>query len=319
LLVLPCYTFAVRRLVINADDFGLTSGVNRAIVEAHQRGVVSSATLMANGANFEQAVEMARHSPQLSVGCHVVLVDGDPLSNPKDVRSLLANDGGEPRLFYSRLSAFAVRAAFGRFDHDQVVGEIVAQVGKMRAAGIEVSHLDTHKHTHIFPTVLRALIAAARICGVPAIRNPIVPPKAFPISSLIGRPGMWSRYAQVWLLRSLGPQFQKQVKRAGLVVPDGVLGVVETGSLGESLLFQALKNLPEGTWELVTHPGYADADLRAAHTRLIESREQELRLLTSPGLRDFIDHEGIRLISFQELVQRGDSSERCLSPPQVHE
>ena len=295
----------MRELIVNADDLALTAGVNRAIVEAHRRGVVTSATLMANGAAFADAIEQARSAPELSVGCHVVLVDGAPVSEPESVRSLLAHASGDPRQFYSRLPAFAARAVFGRFDHDQLVGEIVAQVRKAQAAGIQVSHLDTHKHTHIFPTVLRALVDAARICGVPAIRNPFVPVQAILISQYAGKPALWKRYGQVRALRAFAGKFRERMKRAGLVTPDGVLGVIETGSFDRSLLRRALRNLPEGTWELVTHPGYDDADLRAAHTRLLDSREEELRLLTSPELREFLDAQGISVIGYREFARRG--------------
>jgi len=294
----------VRRLIVNADDLGLTAGVNRAIMEAHARGVVTSATLMANGAAFDDAIERALSAPGLSVGCHVVLVDGTPLSNYGSVPTLVADHSAGTGRFYSRLSAFAARAVFGRFDHDQLVGEIVAQVRKVQAAGVDVSHLDTHKHTHIFPSILAALIKAARICGVPAIRNPVVPVNAIRMGQLAGKPGLWKRYGQVRILRRFAPQFRMRVKRAGLVTPDGVVGVVETGSFDGSLLRRMLENLPEGTWELVTHPGYADAELRRVRTRLLGSREEELRLLISRELREFLDAQRIQLTSYHDFAPR---------------
>jgi hopanoid biosynthesis associated protein HpnK len=294
----------VRRLIVNADDLGLTAGVNRAIVEAHARGVVTSATLMANGAAFDDAIERARSAPGLSVGCHVVLVDGLPLSNHGSVPTLVADHPAGTGRFYSRLSAFAARAVFARFEHDQLVSEIVAQVRKVQAAGVEVSHLDTHKHTHIFPSILAALIKAARICGVPAIRNPVVPVNAIRMGQLAGKPGLWKRYGQVQILRRFAPQFRSRMSRAGLVTPDGVVGVVETGSFDGSLLRRMLENLPEGIWELVTHPGYADADLRRVRTRLLGSREEELRLLISRELREFLDAQRIQLTSYRDFAPR---------------
>ena len=146
-----CYTFCVRQLIVNADDFGLTAGVNRAIVETHTGGIVSSATLMANGAAFDDAVERARAAPTLSVGCHVVLVDGKPVSEPDAVDTLLAIRSAEPDKFHSRLPVVAARAVFGGFDPDQLVEEITAQIRTIQSAGLEPTHLDTHKHTHVFP------------------------------------------------------------------------------------------------------------------------------------------------------------------------
>lgn len=294
----------MRRLIVNADDLGLTFGVNRAIVEAHAGGVVTSATLMANGVAFEDAIERVRSAPDLSVGCHVVLVDGTPVSDPGSVTTLVANRFAESARFYSRLSAFAARAVFGRFDHEQLVSEIVAQVRQIQAAGVRVTHLDTHKHTHIFPSILDALVKAARICGVPAIRNPVVPVNAIRIGQLAGNPGLWKRYGQVRFLRGFALHFRKTMERAGLATPDGVVGVVETGSFDSSLLRRMLENLPEGTWELVTHPGYDDAELRRVHTRLLGSREEERCLLTSRELREFLEAQGIELTSYCDLLPR---------------
>ena len=292
----------MRKLIVNADDFGLTAGVNRAIVEAHRGGVVSSATLMANGAAFDAAVTAARSVPNLSVGCHVVLVDGTPVSPPGSLDTLLAIRSAEPGKFYSSLSAFAARAMLGGFDPDQLVAEVTAQIRKIQAAGIQVTHLDTHKHAHIFPEILAALLRAARICGVRAIRNTFVPVKAMS-RQFKGKSGLWKRYGQVRMLHTFSRQFGRQTKRAGLLTPDGVVGVVETGSVDDSLLRQTLASLPEGTWELVCHPGYNDADLGAIHTRLLESREEERRLLTSPELRKFLEEQKIRVINYREFIE----------------
>jgi predicted glycoside hydrolase/deacetylase ChbG (UPF0249 family) len=105
------------------------------------------------------------------------------------------------------------------------------------------------------------------------------------------------------MLHTFSRQFGRQTKRAGLLTPDGVVGVVETGSVDDSLLRQTLASLPEGTWELVCHPGYNDADLGAIHTRLLESREEERRLLTSPELRKFLEEQKIRVINYREFIE----------------
>ena len=317
-----CYTFCVRKLIVNADDLGLTAGVNRAIIETHIGGVVSSATLMANGAAFDDAVTAARSAPNLSVGCHVVLVDGTPVSPPDAVDTLLAIRSAEPDKFYSSLSAFAARAMLGGFDRDQLVAEVTAQIRKIQSAGLQVTHLDTHKHAHVFPEILAALLRAARICGVRAIRNPFVPVKAMHARQFKGRRDLWKRYGQVRMLHTFSGQFRQQTKRAGLLTPDGVVGVIETGSLESSgkssgyssLLRQTLASLPEGTWELVCHPGYNDADLRAAGTRLLDSREEERRLLTSAELRQFLEEQKIRVISYREFGETSAETPRQTAP-----
>jgi predicted glycoside hydrolase/deacetylase ChbG (UPF0249 family) len=301
----------VRKLIVNADDFGLTPGVNRGIVETNADGIVSSTTLMANGPAFEDAVKISRSAANLSVGCHVVLADGTPVSTPDTIDTLLAIRSAEPGKFYSSLSAFAARAMLGGFDRDQLVAEITAQIRKLQAAGIQVTHLDTHKHAHIFPEILGALLRAARICGVRAIRNPFVPVKAMPAKLFKGKRDLWKRYGKVRMLHTFSGQFLQRTRRAGLLTPDGVLGVIETGasdrdgdsSSYSSLLRNTLANLPEGTWELVCHPGYNDADLRTLRTRLLDSRDEERRLLISPELRQFLEEQKIQVITYREFVE----------------
>jgi hopanoid biosynthesis associated protein HpnK len=291
----------VRKLIVNADDFGMTAGVNRGIVESHVGGVVSSATLMANGPRFDEAVALARSAPNLSIGCHVVLVDGKPVSPPDTVDTLLAIRSAEPDKFYSSLSAFAARAMLGGFDRDQLVAEVTAQIRKIQATGLHVTHLDSHKHAHVFPEILAAMLRAARICGVRAIRNPIVP--TLPAKLFKGKRELWKRYGQVRMLHTFSKQFLQRTKRAGLLTPDGVIGVIETGSVESSLLRQTIASLPDGTWELVCHPGYNDADLRSAGTRLLDSRDEERLVLTSPGLRQFLQEQKIQVISYREFAE----------------
>jgi len=258
---------------------------------------------MANGPAFEDAVKAAASAPNLSVGCHVVLVDGTPVSPPDAVDTLLAIRSAEPEKFYARLSAFAARAMLGGFDRDQLVEEVTAQIRKIQSAGFHVTHLDTHKHAHIFPEILGALLRAARICGVRAIRNPIVPVKALPAKLFKGNRDLWKRYGQVRMLHTFSGPFRQRTKRAGLLTPDGVIGVIETGSIDISLLRATLASLPEGTWELVCHPGYNDADLRAARTRLLDSREEERRLLNSAELRQFLQEQKIQVISYRDFAE----------------
>lgn len=287
----------VRRLIINADDFGLTSGVNRAIVEAHESGVVSSATLMANGQAFAGAVALARDTPRLGVGCHIVLVDGTPVLEPRQVRSLL--QPSEHEHFRGGIAKFGALAMLGRLAPDEIEAEAVAQIRKIQSAGVAITHLDSHKHTHLFPHVLRPLLRAAKTCGIRAIRNPF---ERIQGSQLAASPSMWKRWIEVGMLRSFAKQFRESVQQAGIFTPDGTLAIVATGTLDERLLRLMIENLPEGTWELVCHPGYNDADLQAVHTRLREAREEELRILTSPSTQELLRANGVEVVSFREAI-----------------
>jgi hopanoid biosynthesis associated protein HpnK len=286
----------VRRLIINADDFGLTSGVNRAIVEAHERGIVTSTTLMANSSAFDEAVRLAKADAGWSVGCHVVLLDGQPLIDPARVTSLVVARNGHA--FRDGVAGFAVRALAGRIDPEQVEAETTAQIRKLQAHGVAVSHLDTHKHTHMFPAALKGILRAARTCGIIAMRNPF---EVVAANLAHAQRGLWKRYAQVKTLRGLSGSFRRAVAKAGLKTPDGTLGIVATGHLNPDLFRNIAENMPEGTWEFVCHPGYVDADLEAVRTRLRRQREEELAVLTSADARNALEHRGIELISYKQL------------------
>lgn len=277
------------RLIVNADDFGLTAGVNRAILELHRAGALTSATLMARAAAAEEAVEMARATPSLGVGCHMVLVDGDAVLPAREIPTLVDARTGR---FQPTLGAFLKRLLAGRIRSSEIEAEAAAQISLLQAKGVTLTHIDTHKHTHIFPSVLQPVLRAASRCGIGAIRNPFEP-----AWSLRATPGAHRlRRAQVHLLRRLQPAFRKHVAAASLATTDGTLGVLATGTLDSTAVHSILSSIQPGRWELITHPGYNDPDLARTHTRLLVSRETERTALES--LQEL---PGIELISFAEL------------------
>ncbi len=281
-------------LIVNADDFGLTSGVNRAILEAHTRGIVTSTTLMAKGNAFADAVRIAQQAPQLSIGCHVVLVDGTPATDPKIVPTLADGNGR----FRRGLADFAISCMRGKINPDEIEAETTAQIRILQSAGITVSHVDTHKHTHLFPQVLAPLLKAAKACGVHAIRNPVEP---IPLRRVARQPLLWKRWSQVRTLNRIAHRFRESVRDAGMITPDGTLGIVMTGMMDERLLEGTLDRIPDGTWELVCHPGYDDDDLARAGTRLRASRAQELAVLSAPAARELLEKHEIKLLSYNDI------------------
>jgi chitin disaccharide deacetylase len=294
----------VRRLIVNADDFGLSAGINRGIAEAQQHGIVTSATLMANSQAFEEAAVLARSltggQARFSVGCHVVLLDGEPVLPPERIPSLLlrGQNGGHFRV---KLNDFVVASLRGKLRPDEIEAEATAQIQRLQAAGVEPSHFDTHKHTHMFPAVLRPLLRAARARNVPAVRNPFGQLWPLPLGDILRRRQLWRRFAQLNVLRPWAARFRREAQTHGLRTTDGSIAVLATGILDLNLFGKIVDSIPEGTWEFVCHPGYNDADLDKVRTRLRESRFQELELVTSPKAREALQRQGIELISYREL------------------
>lgn len=290
----------MRRLIINADDFGLTAGVNRAIAEAGRAKAITSATIMANARAFPEAVDIARNVPQLKTGCHVVLIDGVPVARDLPSLTLPYSIKETPRL-RSSLKKFASAAVRKQIRADEIQREVEAQIRKIQSCGITLTHVDSHKHTHIFPHVLRPVLRAAKGCGIRAVRNPFEPIWSWSSRLVMNKPGMWLRAAGVAGFHVFETAFHLAVREEDMKTTDGTVGIAFTGKLDQKALSELLEALPEGTWELVCHPGYSDSDLHAAGTRLLASRETELAALTSEETRSLISRRGIELISYADL------------------
>jgi chitin disaccharide deacetylase len=262
------------RLIINADDFGLTSGINRAISELHRSNALTSATLMATGPAFDDAVAIARSHPTLGVGCHIVFTDGSPVSAPDAIPTLIGSDG---KNFRPSLLDFVQALLRGLIRSEDIEREAFAQIQRLQRAGIRITHVDTHKHTHLFPAISRPLLSVLERTGISAIRNPFEPTFA----KHLAHAGI-QRRLQLALLSRLRPAFVQlsQLRAANILTTDGTIGVSATGNLTSVTLSQLLAVLPRsGTFELVCHPGYNDADLDRIPTRLRSHREIEMHAL----------------------------------------
>jgi len=280
----------VKRLIVNADDFGLTHGINRAVLELNQRAVLSSTTLMAMASCTTEAATLAQTQRDLGVGCHIVLVDGMPVLPPAKLPTLVDQRTGR---FRSSLGRFVRDLFLGRIRESEIQAESQAQIDSLQSLGVRLTHLDTHKHTHMFPGVLRPVLQAARHQKISSIRNPFEP--SWSIAATANAPLL--RKLQVQFLRRYERPFRRMVDAAGLLTTDGAVGVLATGTLDSATVASLFHAMPEGTWELVTHPAYDDEQLRGAGTRLIASRQVELEALRSLALET-----SIRLIHFGQLT-----------------
>ena len=266
-----------RQLVVNADDFGFTPDVNDGIVEAHRNGILTAATLMANGDAFDDAIRRAHDTPTLDVGCHLVLIGG---------KSLVT--GHTLPLSVPKLAAALARRQIEPYN------ELSAQVKRILASGIRPTHLDTHKHTHLAPPVLDAVTRVAEEFGIRWVRRPF----DFPINGV-----SIPRIVRITSdgLSLLRRRFHRVLEGHGCRTTDHFAGFQITGRFRTAELVALLDVLPDGSTELRCHPGRCRDSLRVARTRLKESREHELEALVAPEVRQAVERNEIELVNYAGL------------------
>jgi hopanoid biosynthesis associated protein HpnK len=291
----------MRNLIVNADDLGWTCGVNRGIAESHAHGIVTSTTLLANGAVFDDALRVIRATPSLGVGVHLNLSDGPPVVAPSEVPSLVDAQGrfsGGPQQILLRLARRKLVVA-------EVEHEWDAQIRKIRNAGIELTHLDGHKHVHMLPRLFPVALRLAKKYGIASIRISHETSSlraALASGDSENSTAILKQGAQARGLKLLARHARTLAERAGIAAADYFCGITHTGELTTHGLEKLLAALPEGTTELMCHPGYADEDLRQTGTRLQVSRENELRILTGTTIRNSVASRGIRLINYSDIT-----------------
>ena len=271
---------AKKQLVVNADDFGFTHDVNQGIIEAHQQGILTATTLMATGDAFDDAVRLARENPTLDVGAHLVLVGGRPLA---------AAQGAWPSSIPQLLLAIGARRI-------RIYDELAAQVRRILDTGIRLTHLDTHKHTHLAPPVLDAVARIGEEFGIPWVRRPF----DLPITAARGG-APWARRASSRGLGFVRGRFERVLANHHCRTTDHFAGFQITGRFRTRELVALLQALPEGTTELLCHPGRLTGELRAVRTRLKESREEELAALIAPETRRAVEENAIELVNYRAL------------------
>jgi chitin disaccharide deacetylase len=288
----------LKNLIVNADDLGWTEGVNRGIAEAHRQGLVTSTSLLANGPALASALAVARANPELGVGVHLNLSDGRPTAAPRKVPGLVNSSGnleGGPENLLLRMASRSLSV-------EEVEQEWDAQISKLRDSGIEPSHLDGHKHVHMLPGLFEVALRLAKKHGIRAIRVAHEESKLRSALSSAGDPNtgvVWKQGVQARGLKLLARDAREMADHAGLVTTDYFCGIAQTGVLRREGVERLLSILPEGTTELLCHPGYADEQLRRTATRLQESRQTELDIFTDARIRKLVASKGIRLISYR--------------------
>jgi len=284
----------MKQLIVNADDFGLTSGVNQAVIEGHERGIITSATVMANMPAFDEAVRLAQAHPSLGVGLHFNLTQGKPVADISHVRSL--TEGSE---FLPSSMAVAWRSFTGRLRTEELVIELRAQLEKAIAAGLRLTHADGHQHVQTWPQVFEALARALPDYGIRAVRLPRERPH---LNGAKTSPKVIKQSLVAFGLAQLSRANFAELENVGLRTTDAFFGIAHTGCWTKSWLVDVIEHLPEGVSELMCHPGYEDRHLARARTRLRASRAMELELLTDPDIAALLQGRAVSLINYGQIT-----------------
>ena len=261
----------MKYLIPNADDFGFTRDVNEGIIHAHRQGILTATTLMATGAAFDHAVMLARENRSLDVGVHLVLV----------------GSAGFPATVFQLIQQIALRRM-------HIYEELAAQVRKLQRAGIQPTHLDTHKHTHLLPPVLNAVARISSEFGIPWVRRPFDLP-------LHGGSVPWRRQAVSKTLGFARAGFHRVLERHQCRTTDHFAGFQMTGHYDAAELARLIRHLPEGVTEFMCHPGFCTQELKATRTRLKDSRRRELDALTSHEVRNALEESNVTLARYPEI------------------
>jgi hopanoid biosynthesis associated protein HpnK len=285
---------ATRRLIVSADDFGMSPGVNEGILHAHREGILTDASLMVNAAAFDQAVGMAHTHTTLSVGLHLMLVQGRAARTAAEVPLLVDGDG----MFGTAPIWAGLRYFFRPRIRGQIEAEIVAQLERFASTRLPLSHVDGHLTIHVHPTVLPLLLEHAPRYGVRAMRlprEPLAPALRFDRRHLL------RKLFEATVFSILSRRARPLLAAAGVRHPDRTFGLHETGHVSEDYLLDVIARLPPGVSEIYCHAGLTDAEARRWRPADYES-ERELAALISPRVREAIEREGIELISYRELT-----------------
>ncbi len=281
----------MRRLIINADDFGLSSGVNRAVECAWQTGILTQTSLMPGGEAFDEAVEIARKNPGLQVGLHLTLVQGRPVLAPEKIPGLVGTDG----CFPDNPVLVGMKLFFDPTVRLQLRNEIEAQILKIKATGIPLSHIDGHLNIQMHPTVfsiLAGLMARYDITSFRTTKERLFQNLRLDRSRLIGKS------VERFIFGTLAHYAESAVSNQEITTAVEVKGVLNSGQMTENYLLSAIENLQQGTSEIYFHPGcLPDAEISR---RMPDYRhEEELAALISPRVRERLQQLAITLTNYR--------------------
>lgn len=279
----------LRYIIINADDFGRHAEINRAVEEGLVHGCLRSATVMPGGAAFAGAIDIARRHEELGLGVHFTLVDGHPILPPEEIPSLVGSEGD----FLPDHTALLKRYLKGSINLEEVRRELATQLQKVEATGIPISHVDSHQHMHTLPGIIDIVLDLAARAGIRAVRTPRTPlfAGAFGgLGQLVGRLG----------LSTLARLAACKAHRRGLLTPDNFAGIVAGEAVSEGELLHLIAHLPQGTTEVMMHPGMKN-DVLQEDSGWQHDFEAELAAILSPRVGEALRKAEVEPVNFRHL------------------
>ncbi|MFH1736137.1 MAG: ChbG/HpnK family deacetylase [bacterium] len=278
------------KLIVNADDFAIDPAVNRAIIAAHENGIITSTAILANGSAFDDAVDLLQRTPDLGVGLHLCLVDQKPVSEAETVKSLVGKQG---RLHQSHIN-FIQRYAFGQIVFAEVYAELEAQIRKVVDSGLELTHLDSHQHLHLLPRIVPIVGELAKKYSITKIRIPHDDPAIkLPAGSVIRR-------LQSTALKSLAKRAKSSYAKYGLKTTDRFFGFAVGGCFGLDVWKKVIPKFSPGVTEIMVHPGENNVSLKNV-TGWNYSWEEEFSALSAPELKSMLADRSISLINYRDF------------------
>lgn len=281
----------MKKLIVNADDFGLHHEVNQAVIEGYQKGCIRSTSLMPTGAAVEEACRLARENPGLGIGIHITLVAEKPVLPAERVPTLLDETGH----FHADHMVFIKNYILGRIDKGQLYAECEAQIRKAMSLGLNITHLDSHQHLHTLPGVTGICLDLMQKYGIRRMR---FPGEDFFFTGGYSS-GLFRRVAKCGLT-VCAMLARRQAGSCGIEMPEHFFGMLAGGHMEKKYFMNILQSLPEGVSEIMVHPG-KDAKVLGSVYDWQYHWEEELAAVTSPKALDYVNEHKIKLISFKEL------------------
>jgi hopanoid biosynthesis associated protein HpnK len=282
----------MKKLIVNADDFGLSGGANRAVIRAYREGILTSTSLMVGGQACAEAVSLARENPGLQVGLHLTLLQGKAVLPPEQLPGLVDREGN----FSTDPVLTGMRFFFCRSLRGELFREIEAQILRFRETGLPLRHIDGHLNIHMHPTVFSVLAELMPKYGISSFRLTRENLAKDPANDGTRRFG---RRLDAFIFARLAENCRPVLDRLGIRYADEVKGLLNSGKMTEEYLLKVLDRLEPGRTEIYFHPGcLPDPELAAWMPDYLH--EEELAALTSPKVRGKIAELGIHLGSYWE-------------------